>query len=121
MNTRPTYISLTDNSYHYESCFHEFENELGYYDELARVICLRRHHPEVVKARSSEKALIKLAKRINEAIGTYALGDGVLRCDDTDNIKHPPCKECGDPVTVAAWKYDRVSVVFNGIEKRTNA
>jgi hypothetical protein len=41
--------------------------------------------------------------------------------NDTDNIKHPPCKECGDPVTVAAWKYDRVSVVFNGIEKRTNA
>jgi len=30
--------------------------------------------------------------------------------DDTidNNIKHPPCKKCGDPVTVAAWKYDRV-------------
>jgi hypothetical protein len=79
MSHRPTYICLTENPYHFESCFHEFENELGYYDELARVICLRRNHPEVVKARSSEKALIKLAKRINEAIGTCALGEGVLR------------------------------------------
>jgi hypothetical protein len=28
--------------------------------------------------------------------------------NDSDTIKHPPCKKCGDPVTVAAWKYDRV-------------
>ena len=28
--------------------------------------------------------------------------------NDSDNIKRPPCKKCGDPVTVAAWKYDRV-------------
>lgn len=28
--------------------------------------------------------------------------------NDSDNIKHPPCKKCGNPITVAAWKYDRV-------------
>ena len=28
--------------------------------------------------------------------------------NDSENIKHPPCKKCGDPITVAAWQYDRV-------------
>jgi hypothetical protein len=27
---------------------------------------------------------------------------------ETPNINHPPCKKCGDPVTVASWQYDRV-------------